>query len=288
MGAGGTRGERRLDQHPAAAAPAALGQDPHAEGEDALGRRGVKAERADELAFVLEHEEELAVPLDAGAEALLEVLDRGARARSPASGLRRRRPSSRGRSPRSRRSSPASLPSPEHRPAPGQSSRRASTAKACDQASGVVERGTPVRASTRSGSSPAGVAARRSAATRRRAAARSRRRCVAPRGQARKAPGAPCGRRGPGVGLPPVLGGARCRSGCAAARVARPSVSSVRRTGRRARAGEGPHSPGRRRVEPDPLSPASRTSPRRRRPARISRIFLSAWGLRGAARALAR
>ncbi len=56
---------------------------------------------------------------------------------------------------------------------PGQSARRARIAKAWDQASGVVERGAPVRASTRSGRRPRGVAARRRSPIRRRAARRS-------------------------------------------------------------------------------------------------------------------
>ncbi len=55
----------------------------------------------------------------------------------------------------------------------GQSWRMARTAKACDQASGVVEVGMPVLASTRSGSIPAGVAARRSSPINRSAAERS-------------------------------------------------------------------------------------------------------------------
>ncbi len=51
------------------------------------------------------------VAFDRDAEPLLEILGRGSRARSPASGLRRRRPSSRGRAPRSPRASPAAPPS---------------------------------------------------------------------------------------------------------------------------------------------------------------------------------
>ncbi len=93
---------------------------------------------------------------------------------------------------------------------PGQSARRARIAKAWDQASGVVERGMPVRASTRSGSRPAGVAARRRSPSRRSAARRSRRpgaagsRVVA---SAARAQARPRGGRGPGVGAGPVLGG---------------------------------------------------------------------------------
>ena len=52
----------------------------------------------------------------------------------------------------------------------GYRARRARIAKACDQASGVVEVGAPVRASTRSGSVPSGVSALWSSASSRSAA----------------------------------------------------------------------------------------------------------------------
>ncbi len=83
-------------------------------------------------------------------------------------------------------------------PSRGQSSRRARIAKAWDQASGVVERGMPVRASTRSGRAPAGVAARRRAASRCERLRGARR---ARRGSRRSRRSAPSRDQCPGPGL---------------------------------------------------------------------------------------
>ena len=68
--------ERGLHQETTAAAAAPLGKDPHPEREHALGLGRLHAEAADRLAVVLEHEEEVAVPFDGGAEALLEFVGR--------------------------------------------------------------------------------------------------------------------------------------------------------------------------------------------------------------------
>ena len=142
----------------------------------------------------------------------------------------------------------------------GQSSRRARIAKAWDQASGVVEVGMPVRASTRSGRAPAGVAARRRSASRRRAARGRRRPGGAPprrrgaRLQALQAVG-----RGPGVGAAgqpspgviPKRVSRRRRGGSRVRRAAGKSAGSA--NGRTAQAAA--------ESSPEPGSPARRTSP---------------------------
>ena len=115
----------------------------------------------------------------------------------------------------------------------------------------------PVRASTRSGRAPAGVAARRRAPSR-----RSAWRALAERGEA---PGAPGGRRGPGVDPGPVLSRGDPEAVSSAARRRR-----VRAHGRRrARLRERPHRPGRRRVQAGAGSPA--VAPARREPQTPSR-----------------
>ncbi len=226
-------------------------------------RVGCSPSDADELGAVLEHEEEVAVPFDRGAEPLLEVLDRRSSTRSPASALRRRRPSSRGRS-RSQSSIVAGRTSiaREDTLAAGQSSRRARIAKAWDQASGVVERGTPVRGVDALGQESGG---RRRAAQVRQQAQR--------RGGARRVP--PGSRRVQAVGAvqgsspPPSPRRGRCRS----ARSRQRGGSSVRRTaGKSAGCGKGRTAQAAAESSPESGSPAPAPGPAASRTAPACRV----------------
>ena len=134
----------------------------------------------------------------------------------------------------------------------GQSSRRARIAKAWDQASGVVERGTPVRASTRSGRARLGW---RRGAGRRAGAAPARRSPSAARLQAVQAVGAVQGSSlrpaSPGV-IPKRVPGASRRC-------------SVRRTaGKRPGCGNGRTAQAAAESSPDSGSPGSPHQSRRR------------------------
>jgi len=57
---GGASGERGVHQHPAAAVAAVRGEDPHPQREDAAGAGRPQSQRADHLALVVEHEDQLA------------------------------------------------------------------------------------------------------------------------------------------------------------------------------------------------------------------------------------
>ena len=210
---------------------------------------------------VLEHEEEVAVPLDRGAESLLEVLDRGRRPRSPASALRRRRPSSRGRSPRSPRSSPAAPPSRQDR------------ARPLRPPSGVRARARAGRGSRRRGTRRAAWSSGGRRCGRRRARAAGRRAWRRGAGRRSSAPvrGAALARAPPGSRRTRPSAPSRDLAPCQSSdgtMPKRPPSPDEPAAGCGAPAREesgpreGPHRPGRRRVEAGSRLLRLRTEPR--------------------------